>query len=139
MWHVIRKDVKVARLKQVPLFCECSRRELADIAGIADEVHFPEGRTLIEEGAVGREFIVILDGSVEVRRGGKRVPLKGGASFFGEAALLTGARRNATVTTTSPVRALVITDRAFQRLLADSPGIQRKILGSLAARLSDAG
>jgi len=136
--RVFRKDVKIARLKEVPLFAECSRRELAAIAAIADEIRFPEGRTLIREGAVGREFIVVLDGSVEVRRGGRRVPLRGDTSSFGEAALLTGARRNATVTATSPVQALVITSRAFRRLLEDSPAIQRKIFAILAARLADA-
>lgn len=131
------KDRKIARLKQVPLFAQCSRRELAEIAAAADEIRFPAGRTVIEEGAVGREFVVVLDGDVEIRRGGRRVAPKGGADFFGEAALLTGARRNATVTTTSQVDALVITDRAFKRLLLGSPAIQGKILASLASRLAD--
>jgi len=135
---MFKKNAKIARLKQVPLFSECSQRELAEIAAIADEMHFPEGRTLIKEGAVGREFIVVLDGSVEVRRNGRRLPARGDASFFGETALLTGARRTATVTAASAVRALLITDRAFRRLLEDSPGIQRKIMASLAARVVDA-
>ena len=135
---MFRKNAKIALLQQVPLFSECSQRELANIAAIADEIHFPEGRTLIREGAVGREFIVVVEGSVEVRRRGRRVPLKGGTSFFGEAALLTGAPRNATVTTTSLVQALLITSQAFTRLLEDSPAIQGKILASLAARLADA-
>jgi CRP/FNR family cyclic AMP-dependent transcriptional regulator len=135
---VFRKDVKIAWLKRVPLFSGCSRRELGEIAAIADEMRFPEGRTLIKEGAVGRELFVVLDGTVEVRRGGRKLTPKGDTSFFGEAALLTGARRNATVMTTSPVQALVITDRAFRRLLGDSPAIQRRILDTLAARLADA-
>jgi CRP/FNR family cyclic AMP-dependent transcriptional regulator len=134
---MFRKDAKVELLKRVPLFSECSRRELGEIAAIADEMRFPQGRTLITEGAAGREFFVIVDGTVEVRRGRRRVALEGGPSFFGEAALLTGKPRNATVTTTSPVQALVITDRAFHRLLRDSPSIQRKIIASLAARLAD--
>lgn len=134
---MFKKDAKIALLKTLPLFSECSQRELARIASIADEIRFPEGRTLIKEGAAGREFIVVVDGTVEVRRGGKLVPLKGGTSFFGEAALLTGAPRNATVTTTSGVRALVITGPAFNRLLQESPSIQGKIVASLALRLAD--
>ncbi len=132
------KNAKVELLKRVPLFSDCSRRELTEIATIADEIHFPAGRAFMKEGDVGREFVVVVEGTVEVRRAGRRIPLKGDANFFGETALLTGTPRNATVTTTSPVRALVITGRAFGRLLADSPGIQRKILSSLAARLPDA-
>ena len=132
------KNAKVELLKQVPLFSDCSRRELTEIATITDEIYFPEGSALMEEGDAGKEFVVVVDGTVEVRRGGKRIPLKGGTNFFGETALLTGTPRNATVTTTSPVRALVITGRSFGRLLSDSPRIQRKILVSLAARLPDA-
>jgi len=134
---MFRREVKVELLRSVPLFSGCSQRELGRIAAIADEMRFPEGRTLIREGGIGREFFVVVDGTVEVRRRGRRVALEGGPSYFGEAALLTGKPRNASVTTTSPVQALVITDRAFHRLLKDSPAIQGKILASLAARFAD--
>ncbi len=70
---MFKKDAKIALLKQVPLFSECSGRELAEIAAIADEVNFPEGSTLIQEGATGREFIIVVDGTVEVRRAGRRL------------------------------------------------------------------
>jgi CRP-like cAMP-binding protein len=135
---VFTKNAKIELLKKAPLFSDCSRRELSEIAMIADEVDFPAGTALMKEGETGKEFVVVVDGAVEIRRGGKLVPLKGDATFFGETALLTGTPRNATVTTTTPVRALVITARAFGRLLTDSPGIQRKILSSLATRLPDA-
>jgi CRP-like cAMP-binding protein len=134
---VFSKNLKVKRLKEVPLFSECSRRELEQIASVADEIDFPEGRTLIEEGAIGREFIVLLSGDVEVRRKGRKLP-DDGVSYFGEVALLTGAPRNATVKTTTPVDALVLTQRAFDRLLSDSPGIRRKVLASLAGRIPSA-
>lgn len=130
------KDVKIEQLRRVPLFSECSKRQLAQIAAITDEMDFPADRTLIKEGEAGRECFVIVDGSIELRRRGRRIPLKGDANIFGEMALLTGTPRNATLTTLSPVRALVITDRAFNRLLNDQPGIQSKILASLAARLA---
>jgi CRP-like cAMP-binding protein len=40
------------------------------------------------------------------------------------------------VTATSPIRALVITDRSFRRLMKDQPEIQGKVLAALAARLA---
>lgn len=134
---MFRKDAKIELLRRVPLFADCSKQELGEIADVADEMHFPAGRTLITEGERGREFFVVVDGAVEIRRKGRSVALNDGWSFYGEAALLTGKPRNASVTTTAPVRALVITDRAFDRLLRDSPSIQRKILASLASRLAD--
>jgi CRP-like cAMP-binding protein len=133
---VLRKDAKVELMRQVPLFSGCSKRELAQIASVADELSFGEGRTLMQEGKPGREFIVLLDGKVEVRKGGRKLPMRGGESFYGELALLTDAPRSATVTTATPVRALVITDRAFRRVLTSSPSIQSKVLQSLAERLA---
>ena len=129
------KNAKIELLKGVPLFSDCSKRELTDIAQVADEIDFPAGRTLIEEGKPGREFFVIADGTVEVRRGGRKLPPAGDSSSFGETSLLTGKPRNATVTTTSPVRALVITDRAFKGLLKDIPSLAPKLLANLAERL----
>ena len=129
------KHAKVELLLRVPLFAECSKRELAHIAQVADEIHFPDGRTLIKEGRPGGEFFVIADGTVEVRRGGRKLPERGDAHSYGEMALLSGKPRNATVTTTSPVRALVITGRSFRQLLVDVPSLAPKLLASLADRL----
>jgi CRP/FNR family transcriptional regulator, cyclic AMP receptor protein len=131
------QNAKIERLKQVPLFSECSKRELAEIAGVADELHFGAGETLIEEGAQGREFIVVLDGDVEITRRGRHVEPGDFLPFFGEAALLTGRPRNATVRTATPVDALVITKRAFDRILKQSPGIQLKVMLALASRLAN--
>ena len=78
----------------------------------------------------------MLDGKVEVRQNGRKLPTRGGDTFFGELALLTDAPRSATVTTATPVRALVITDQAFRRLLETTPSIQAKVLQSLAERLA---
>lgn len=136
---MLSKNAKVESIRRVPLFSGCSKRELAEVALIADELRFEPGTTLIRQGESGREFIVVIEGDVEVQKDGKTLPQTGNEEkFFGEIALLTGGPRNATVTTTSAVRALVITDRAFGRLLRDSPQIQAKVLQSLAGRLEPA-
>ena len=54
---------------------------------------------------------------------------------MGEISLITKLPRTASVTTVSPLRALVITDRSFRRMLDQSPGIQRKVLEALGERL----
>jgi CPA1 family monovalent cation:H+ antiporter len=131
---MLRKNAKIDLLRSVPLFAECSKSELGAIAALADEVPFAAGSTLITQGERGREFIVIVEGDVEVRRNGRAVPIRGGSEFFGEMALLTKEPRNATVVALTPVRTLVITDRAFNGLLAEQQSIQAKLLRSLAAR-----
>ncbi len=129
-------DSKVKAIAKVPLFSRCSKRELERIARLADEIDLPAAKALTKEGARGREFFVILDGTAEVHREGRPVSSLGPGDFFGEIALVTYVPRTATVTTTSPTRALVITDRAFRSLLRDSSEIQGKVLEAVAARLA---
>jgi CRP-like cAMP-binding protein len=132
----LRKDAKLELLRQVPLFAGCSKRELGEIATLADELGFPAGRKLIEEGRQGHEFFVLVDGEVEVRAKGRKVDTMT-SGFFGEMALVSARPRNATVTTTTPVRVLVVSEQAFRRLLRDSPQIQLKVLQTLADRAAE--
>jgi len=132
---VLRKDAKVELLRHVPLFDRCSKRELREIAGIADEIQVPAGKSLAVEGASGREFMVVADGSAEVRRGGRKINLLGAGDFLGEIALITGKKRTASVTTREPTRLLVLTERDFRRLMRDVPSIQTKVMEALASRL----
>jgi CRP/FNR family transcriptional regulator, cyclic AMP receptor protein len=133
----LRKDAKIDLIKQVPLFAQCSRKELAEVASIADEIDLPAGKELIREGGRGREFFVLLDGTVDVQKNGRRIRELKAGDFFGEIALVSDAPRTATVTTSSPVRALVVTDRSFRTLLRHAPSIQLKVLQALADRLTD--
>jgi CRP/FNR family transcriptional regulator, cyclic AMP receptor protein len=127
---------KTDLIKRVPLFSSASKHELEDIAKLADEIDLPEGRTVITEGETGREFFVLVEGTAEVVRGGKKVASIGPGDFFGEIALISRTPRNATITTTSAVRALVITDRAFRQLLDQQPQIAVGVLTALAERLA---
>src|SRR3954469_8353232 len=119
----LRKDQKVAAIKRVPLFEKLSKQGLQEVASVADEIDLPEGKALTTEGERGREFFVLLDGGAEVRQQGKRIATLGKGDFLGEIALVTKLPRTATVTTTSPVRALVITERDFTAPLKRSPAV----------------
>ncbi|HTZ04331.1 MAG TPA: cyclic nucleotide-binding domain-containing protein [Gaiellaceae bacterium] len=136
---MLRKDAKVELLQRVPLFERCSKRELQEIAGLADELDVPAGRTLTTEGRTGYEFVVIVEGSASVKRKGRTINTLRSGDFLGEIALVTGTPRTATVATTSQSRVLVLTARDFRRLLRDTPAMQLKVLETLAARLPDEG
>ena len=134
---MLRKNAKLELIKRVPLFSGCSKRELDEIAGIADELSIAEGKELTHEGAAGHEFLVLIDGSADVRRRGRKINTLGAGDFLGEIALVTGAPRTATVTTTAPSRMLVVTARDFRTLLRHMPSLQIKVLEALASRLPD--
>jgi CRP/FNR family cyclic AMP-dependent transcriptional regulator len=132
----ITRNEKVKLIRSVPLFARCSRKELGEIAAIADEIDLPQGKALIRQGERGREFFVLLGGEVEIARDGEPIDTMAAGDFFGEIALVSKVPRTATVTATSPVRVLVVTDRDFRTLLEDSPQIQLKVLEALAERLA---
>ena len=90
---------------------------------------------LTREGKAGREFFVLVAGTVEVTRDGKKLADLRAGDWFGEIALLTYKPRTATVTATSPVRVLVVTDRAFRRVVETTPRIALKVLASVGQRL----
>ena len=132
----LRKNAKIELLKSVPLFAQCTRKELAAVAAVADEIDLREGRELTRQGSPGREFFVLVEGEADVRRNGRKVRTLGDGDFFGEIALVTKRPRTATVVARTPVRVLVVTDRAFRRMIEESPSMQTKVLQALAERLS---
>jgi CRP-like cAMP-binding protein len=127
-------DPKVELLRKVPLFAACSTKELRRIAAIADELAFREGKVLTRQGGPGREMFILLDGTVKVERNGVQINELGAGDFLGEGALVLRKPRNATITATSPLRALVITDANFNELLLADGRISGKVHETLAAR-----
>jgi CRP-like cAMP-binding protein len=129
------KDEKLELIQAVPLFSYCGRPELEAIAREADLIDVPEGLALVTQGQRTNEFVVVAAGAVEVTRDGAPVATLGSGDFFGEIALVTGAPRTATVTSTEPSTLLVLTDRAFWRLAEEVPSIQTSVLKVLGERL----
>jgi CRP-like cAMP-binding protein len=137
---VLRRNEKVELLRKVPLFARCSKRELTEIASLADEIDLREGKVLIREGRRGQEFFVLLDGAVDVTKADERINQLGPGDFFGEIALIApSAVRTATVTASTDVEALVVTAQNFRRLIQRSPEIKLKVLEAAAERLGPAG
>ena len=133
---MLRRNQKVELIRKAPLFAHLSKRELEQIAQLADEIDLREGKEMTRQGSRGREFFVLLHGDADVKKDGRKINTLGAGDFFGEIALVSDTPRTATVTATSPVRALVITDRSFKRLMQDMPQIQAKVLAALAERVA---
>jgi CRP-like cAMP-binding protein len=130
------KDAKVELLKRVPLFQKLDKNALQGVAQIADELDLPAGKEMATEGDRGREFFVLLKGEAEVTKGGQRINTMKEGDFFGEIALVSKMPRTATVTATTDVDVLVITEHAFDGLMKKSPEIGRQIAEALAERVA---
>lgn len=129
------KNAKIELLGRVPLFAGCSKAELREVALSSDGIDLRDGHVLTREGGPGRKFFILVEGTARVTRNGQTLSDLGPGDWFGEIALLRHTRRTATVTATSPVRVLVITDRSFRRVVESMPRIALKVLASVGQRL----
>jgi CRP/FNR family transcriptional regulator, cyclic AMP receptor protein len=128
----------VAQLAKVPLFSDCSQRDLQTISrGVKDVAH-PAGTVIAREGEPGVGLFVIAEGTADVTIGGKKKATLGAGDFFGEIALLDGGPRTATVTAASDVKLLGLTEWMFRGLMQEHPGIALKTLQAMAGRLRQA-
>jgi CRP/FNR family transcriptional regulator, cyclic AMP receptor protein len=130
------KDGKVELIKKVPLFSKLSKKGLEEVAHIADELDLRKGKVMAEEGDRGREFFVLLEGEADVTKGDKSINTMHEGDFFGEIALVTKMPRTASVTATTDVRVLVITERDFGTLLKHSEEVSRGVAEALAERIA---
>ena len=125
-------------LAGVPLFSALSQRDLGRIARLGEEIEVEAGTRLVDEGATGDQFFVILRGRAKVTRRGRRVASLSTGESFGELSLLDRGPRTATVTAETRMELLVLGQRQFSGLLDDAPGFSRKLLAGMARRLREA-
>jgi CRP/FNR family transcriptional regulator, cyclic AMP receptor protein len=124
----------VDRLQGVDFLRSCTHEQLQEVARLAERVHVGEGEVLAREGRIGREFFLILSGSVAVTQMGRRVNTLGSGDFFGELAALDPGPRNATVTALSDLDVLIIGPRELSAM-SEIPGFRGALLRSMAHRL----
>jgi CRP-like cAMP-binding protein len=128
------KDI-VSRLANVPLFSDCSQRDLQTIARVVREIPHAAGTVIAREGEPGVGLFILLAGTAEVSIGGRKKATLGPGEFFGEIALLDGGPRTATVTAKTDVQLLGLTEWVFRGLMSEHPTIALKTLQQMAGRL----
>ncbi len=128
-------DQKAAALGRVPLFSRCSRKELEFLASRTDEVDVKAHYTLITQGSPSDTFYVLLDGEATVDVDGKPRPALHAGDFFGEISMLDRGPATATVVTTTPVRAMVMSHAQFRDAIKSSDPLLSTVIAAMADRL----
>ena len=130
-------------LRNCPLFRELTPGTLASVADKVAIEQYAAGTVIVRQGDPGDKFYVIRKGSAAVSvhdvQGIRNVATLKERDFFGEAALLTGAPRNATVTALEPVELYVLGKDDFEAVIQASASFSeqlRKVLFQRAIRAS---
>lgn len=130
---VLRDAVMICEfLKTVDVFKSLSPTDLTHVAERMRKRRYGAGDVIIRQGEVGEEFFLVVAGrvSVAVRRDTqeREIATLGLGDFFGEAALISGDPRNATVRATEPVETYVLGKDDFRAALDLSASLRDQIL-----------
>ena len=113
-------------------------RRLVD--GAVDR-RFLTGDVILEEGALGREIYLVVEGGVEIVKGrgedelflGQRDP----GELVGEMAFLEDRPRSATVRAMAPTLVLEFSEMGLREALAEQPELLYRTVATLSARLRE--
>lgn len=126
----VQVSERLALLKGVPAFSRLPERTLEELAGLLLEERYSAGSVVVTEGEAGDRLYLISGGQAGVSAEGSKGPVPlatlGPGEIFGEIALLgPGAKRQATVTTITPLLALSLATPAFEGVLDAYPEARR--------------
>ena len=126
---------KVISLEAVELLSSLTPEQLARIASIAQEVRFPPGKTILEAGKPLDALYVIVEGAVELSRGGAPLTTARENEVLGAWALFEeDDPLPVTARTLEDTRLLRIARGDFYDLLADNSEITSAIFSTLVKR-----
>lgn len=116
--------------------------EVEELVANCQVQSYPQGKVLCRENAVEQVFYMILEGEVQVtklvndREDRLLTTLRAG-DFFGEMALIHNAPRAATVTCITPIVALELDKKSFDRVLEHSSSVALAMVREISSRLRD--
>jgi CRP-like cAMP-binding protein len=121
-------------LAELPLFSRFKKRQLRQLAGLAQFEEFAPGDVVIQAGEASDAFYLILGGRARVLVRPRARLLRTG-DYFGEMGLIDGEPRSATITAVGELQAMKLPRRPFLKLLEQEPGIAVAMLAELAGRV----
>ena len=128
--------VKVQLTGKVPIFEFLSYADIIRVLGIADLFKVPSGHLICKEGDAGSEIMLVVQGSVEVQKAGKRLALLGKGDFFGEMGMLGVAPRSATIVAQEATNLLAFPRQPLFELLRQEQDICVKFLWGITQELN---
>jgi CRP-like cAMP-binding protein len=130
----------IVALKRSALFCTVPARELEAVAGVAEELRFEKGETIVREGDVGDSLYLIKQGAVAIYKrtdsgGPAKLAELGENECFGEMSVIDEEVRSASVEATVPCTLLRMSKEALMNVVMESPHLGVELLKIFVKRL----
>ena len=129
---------KILFLRNVPLFSGMGPGELSQLAGIAQEVIFSTGDSIIVQDEHGDSLFLIVEGEVNIHQGTEQLAVLKTQDYFGEMSILDGEPRSASATAITDCLLLRIQQADFYHILSQRFEVAMTIIQTLTRRLRQA-
>jgi CRP-like cAMP-binding protein/Ca2+/Na+ antiporter len=127
------------RLSAIEILRALPPEEVQEVVRHVELLDVPAGHVLMRAGDPGDALYLVESGTARVQLPGRAEPIRIGAgTAVGEAALLSGAPRNATVTAETALCVWRISREAFDTLVAASPNLRHALEDPVESRLTGA-
>ncbi len=123
-------------LAGVALFDGFSDEQLTQVAGLGERVDVEAGSQITDQGRVGKECWVVVEGTAKIVISGEYVTTVGPGSMIGEMALLEHRPRSADVIAETPMVLVSFDIKGFHKILDANPVAKDRISSILTSRLS---
>lgn len=124
-------------LRSIGLLRDLGNSDLEAVGGMSYGMTRDPGLVIIEQGEVGTDLYLIVEGTARVQRDGVVIGHVGENSVIGEMALIDGQRRSATVIAETRCELLVVPYDKFWSFVDTVPSVQRTLLVTLSKRVRD--
>ena len=116
----------VEQIKKVRAFSVLSDKELVYVVSQMRSFYFKAGTTIVNQGEAANLFFIVHKGMVEVSMKKfffreKQVAILESGDFFGESALVSNSKRNATVIAKTDTSCFVLLKPSFKFMLQQNP------------------
>ena len=132
----LARATEVAHLAELPLFANCSKKDLRHLAQATRLQLIEPDQVLFEAGRPSREAYIVVAGTIVVRRNGRKIAELGSGEFVGELGLLLHRDHSATATAATSAEVLVLPQAALRAAVDELPGLGWKLLQTFADRVS---
>lgn len=134
-------DIRFEMLGKLSFLKDISPQVMEHLVEHAIEKSFQTGEIILHEGNLGREVLLILEGSVEVIKGQREnevcLARSGPGQVFGEMGFLEARPRFATIRALEPTRVLELSEHSMRSALAEQPELLLRTTQILSARLRE--
>ncbi len=135
--HLIDMQEKWGSMRQLRFFRDFSDQQISEIVDACDWIDYKKGDIIAAEGEIENTLYVITRGTVEVVKDGLSLDDMGPGDCFGEAALVTRSRLQASIVASSDVTVMALSNTLLEKTSMDTQlKYYRVFLDSLIQRLS---